>query len=496
MRTNQYGQALPVGIAALLFATVITLTLFNTSQLTSEKMRLTNTADAAVYSGLVWEARALNFQAYMNRAMVANQVSIAQLVSILSWMEAFELTARNISLYTSWVPGINASTKTIHGAIERVNQGIVLFSRATVFGLDKLITGLGLAQTAVHEATKITSQEVIRKVISKNDPRYELSLIGIGELGYHALETWDDFTEKYDSNQQLLRKAAVVEESLDEFSADRSWDMGILDAGIFKVTMKRQGETRLLHKETKTEDIFGRTTDESIEWEWKAKDNLSFYEHHRSIGDWVRDDEWDVNELPLGWGSAFVSTTRNDFDACDEEKGIFRYFFNRCNQWTENRLAETVSDYELEGSRGQKYKQISNGYSGIQSYRELADISEENKFPTLSLSLEVKIDKNKVRTTENIDGIGSPKNGDVPNTGFGPSMFYQEDDFAVNEMAAVSSGEVYFKRPTMRDDGKTEYASLFNPYWDVRLANPWKARLRSWGIRGIGEFFSGGSGSI
>ena len=68
------------GLAALFF-------LFNTGQLTREKTKLVNTADAVAYSAGVMNARALNFEAYTNRAMLANTVAIAQLVSLSSWVQ-------------------------------------------------------------------------------------------------------------------------------------------------------------------------------------------------------------------------------------------------------------------------------------------------------------------------------------------------------------------------------------------------------------------------
>jgi hypothetical protein len=37
---------------------------------------------------------------------------------------------------------------------------------------------------------------------------------------------------------------------------------------------------------------------------------------------------------------------------------------------------------------------------------------------------------------------------------------------------SMSKGQVYFSRPPKlfaRDDGKTEYGSLYNPYWQARL---------------------------
>lgn len=45
--------------------------------------------------------------------------------------------------------------------------------------------------------------------------------------------------------------------------------------------------------------------------------------------------------------------------------------------------------------------------------------------------------------------------------------------FALSQMegslAAVATSEVFFQRPAARSDGRTELASLFNPYWQVHL---------------------------
>src|SRR5688572_5605171 len=83
----QRGQALVYGIFILVGGLASLFFLFNTGQLTREKTKLVNTSDAVAYSAGVMNARALNFQAYTNRAMVANTVAIAQLVSLSSWIQ-------------------------------------------------------------------------------------------------------------------------------------------------------------------------------------------------------------------------------------------------------------------------------------------------------------------------------------------------------------------------------------------------------------------------
>ena len=39
------------------------------------------------------------------------------------------------------------------------------------------------------------------------------------------------------------------------------------------------------------------------------------------------------------------------------------------------------------------------------------------------------------------------------------------------KISAVSAAEIYFRRPPQAPQ-KTEYASLYNPFWQVRLVNP------------------------
>ncbi|MDH4182800.1 MAG: pilus assembly protein TadG-related protein, partial [Nitrospinota bacterium] len=90
-----------VMVLALVTLTVIILTMllvFNVTQLTTEKERMQNTADAVAYSVAVVEGRDLNFAAYTNRAMAANQVTIAQLVGLVSWTRYLYNMAFNLNL--------------------------------------------------------------------------------------------------------------------------------------------------------------------------------------------------------------------------------------------------------------------------------------------------------------------------------------------------------------------------------------------------------------
>ncbi|CAD6552669.1 pilus assembly protein TadG-related protein [Paraburkholderia metrosideri] len=86
------GQALVPALMFLLVGCIGLYVAFNSFQMSSAKIKLQNTADAAAYSAAVLQARDYNFSAYTNRAMVANQVTAAQVVALKSWIDELDTT--------------------------------------------------------------------------------------------------------------------------------------------------------------------------------------------------------------------------------------------------------------------------------------------------------------------------------------------------------------------------------------------------------------------
>ena len=82
IQTKQKGQIFSVLVPALAIIAMSLYLLFNTAQVLRSKMSLQNTADASTYSAALVYARALNFTAYTNRAMAANEAGIATVASL------------------------------------------------------------------------------------------------------------------------------------------------------------------------------------------------------------------------------------------------------------------------------------------------------------------------------------------------------------------------------------------------------------------------------
>lgn len=88
---HQSGQTMVFALVFIVVILIGVLILFNTGQLTRHKMEVQNAADAAAYSAAILTARELNFMAYTNRAMVANQVTLGQFAAFKSWGNKYAL---------------------------------------------------------------------------------------------------------------------------------------------------------------------------------------------------------------------------------------------------------------------------------------------------------------------------------------------------------------------------------------------------------------------
>src|SRR5688500_17411234 len=113
MRRSQSGQALIVLLALVSGMLGGFVLLFNTGQVVNDKIRLTNATDAAAYSAAQWQARSLNYQAYLNRAIVANEVAIAQLVSLRSWSRYVDTLTTKIDRVARYVPYLGPPMRTL-----------------------------------------------------------------------------------------------------------------------------------------------------------------------------------------------------------------------------------------------------------------------------------------------------------------------------------------------------------------------------------------------
>lgn len=471
MIRKQQGQVLPVGLALVLFGMLGGFVLFNTGQVASDKMSLANTADAAAYSGSLWQARALNFQSYTNRAMVANQVSIGQAVTLQSWVAYGAIASENIATVLKPVPVINVIAEGLQRGLDIVDRVVSPVTSAIVSVVDVVNRGLSMSQQAMFVSTFAATPDVVRSVVRENDARFSVNT-GFSGLGLaNNLEQWRSLTDGYDADDAAAmdERMQMINDSRDGFTRERNWkffNFWFYSTPLLRHQMRREGTTRLIRVDTP----------EGIEWEWKAKDTLSL---HNRLWHWKGTRRY---EVPIGWAEAFANSRNSDKTiepgACTSVSAMQR---QDCARFLGiNRRGEYLADIGQRSIQGTESRIAMRHYTGVQAYRSLSTASIEAGAPQLRLKVEVALPVDEVSGS---DALGSRGQLAAPVQAPG------------ERISSVSVAEVYYKRPDADLPGiqarQLEPANGYNPYWGARLsAVSAEDRLLAFALRPGGGFVS------
>lgn len=438
-RRAQRGQALVLALV-LMFAGLLGLFfMFGTGQVSATKQRLNNAADAAAYSAAIWRARVLNFHAYSNRAIVAQEVAVAQAVTLASWAKYFEHFTTNAQvLATAWpavAPVLSAAASvatTARELTERTAADEIEARAAPDLGYKSL---LQRSQEALQLAADTFGLgAVANEVVRANDPGF--FAFALGDSG-----AFNRFTRRHASDDERRRLLAVVNDSLDRFvKGPRSDDLRLLllPSSCFGTTSNVDRWFRRWRKRGGTE------MSPDLE-RWQAVDTGSIHDYRRRgfLSSGCRQREW----LPVGWGAAEATdhaplnmVTGNPGDTLD------------------NAVGTLFASVEMSGSGYPGFER----YSGIERVRELdyAALADQ-RFPVTQVVVLARAEAERARTANTLI------------VGTGRLRLFEK--FAGNRVWAMSVGEVYFRRPPGAPE-RIEYASLYNPYWQVRLAEPTAAQ--------------------
>lgn len=448
-------------VLTVLACLLVTIAMFNVGQTVSEKMRVTNTADAAAYSGALWEARMLNFQAYTNRAMVANEVAIGQGVSLVSWFAYVHSVTQNLQDYLWWVPYLGEVIMEINDYVEMIKKWTTTGVKAEIAFLDKWIQGISAAQGIAHAAAFAAVPGIVHEVVKANDPQSDVTGYSNVLMAAH-LVNWNGFI-KTNSGDDRIRFKEVTMNSRDGFTRERNWTLPSpfipVDAPgdmIFPepiTTSKKRGGT----------DLIGLD-------EWRGVDTLGdHYDYLGWCGGKVKVPCWKSHEARFGYGAATVYNTQVGSSGDTGYHGNAPGENPRTYDMAMSEIEDLTSSVSGGGSTfggmigGALGGMFGSGiYSGLPKYRDIADLSKTA--PTIGLAVEVAKDGNAVRTSGN--------------AGIGTARLQLADCLAGGNINKLTKAEVYFKHPdTYAGYGDKfhrveEYGSLFNPYWQVRLIQP------------------------
>ncbi len=418
------GQALPLALVLLLAVLASLLWMFNSGQLVEEKLRLSNTADAVAYSAGVFEARLLNYDAYTNRAIVANEIAIAQAVGVASWAKYMGTTADNIGPYLNLIPYIGPILSQVMDYVKSIMDILTPALAATIPVHDAAIQALSWSQFLVHgpgNSLALNSRhQLMEAVAHANDPAIRLD-----PLPLH--DDFAAFTTRWQSIDERQRLGSVVNDSRDSFLRSRNWAFGdvILCTGI---ALRKRGSTELIN-----------LTDG-----WKSMDTLSAH-HYR-----LRRLRCRHREHALGYGSAF--------SADELEDRAYSYAGSR----HDNPRASAEADSSEGIAEGFDPAPTSIAGGAIPSFHELSRSALRQHEPRSALSIRVF----KPAAAQAYSA------GDSSIQPGGRLELYQ-GRHAGGGSAAIARVEVFFARPDRGNSlhpGRREIGSLFNPYWQVRLA--------------------------
>ena len=435
-RHGQRGQALIYGLFVLVGGLASMYFLFNTGQLVREKTKLVNTADAVAYSAGVMHARTLNFEAYTNRAMVANTVAIAQLVSLSSWLRYTDNLANYgfaadqpkfapfyASYYAATTLGIplNQNLNGSGGTIERLATGSDTLIR------NALMTAQQVAYAGLLPARRQVMSEVA-DANYLNDGSVSVDLVPL------TVNEFSSFVDRYSDNDRT-RFAEVAKTAVDRdrFVAKRSWFLPGMWADCVGANprvdwLDRRGGTELVSFD-----------------EWKAIDTLS-------AKNWTPSNKFDVfctavAEAPGGWGGRSAA----DSPSIDLDPRHYDYSLP-VNPGTTGLAMVTSESWR---------------YSGLPNFYDLSTDALGQDDPRLQFAIRLSRAIGETTTSEGRSLIATtPRLND-----------YHAQPAGGNALVAVGSSEVFFERSGDARDNRfgasqgkpREIGSLFNPYWQVRL---------------------------
>lgn len=418
---RQHGQALPLAVVMLLAVAATLYFMFNSGQLVQEKIRLTNTADAVAYSAGVFEARVLNYDAYTNRAIIANEIAIGHAVGLASWTKYAATTSENIAPYMYLIPYAGPAIASALDAFATYADAYTHALAAAVSLHDAALQALSLSQFVMHgpgnSVAYVSRLSLMKDIAKKNDPDVEVDPIPL-------VDTFSSFTERHASRDDRKRLGQLVHDSRDAFLRSRNWSLGLVVL-CHGVELRKRGSTELI----------------DLTEGWKSMDTLSAHVYR------IRRLRCRHSEVPIGYGTAYSEEDLDD--------SAYSYAGSRGTNPYASSLAE--------GNVANGFAPYTIGGGAIPAFQELSKkaLNDMPSDPRATLTVRVTKEAGSQRYSGG-NSIIKPQ-GRLARYG---------GDHAKGISAATASVEVYFERPDGENPlfGKHEYGSLFNPYWQVRLA--------------------------
>lgn len=460
--THRSGQAFLWFLATLAASCATLIIVYNVGQVATEKEKTTNAADAVAMSGALVQARGMNLLAYNNRAIVANEMTIAQIASLDAWVKYNYQLTQNLAIITSWIPYVDEVTQSIANVMNRISSTVYEIAQYVAPAFQAAVDALEYQRPVIIGLIPLAANDIAKQVAQQN--RVELN----DNLGFttavdlkNFYDYWIpvlgknnflvDHTSSSGKNGSEDRQAAndVIMNSRDQFSANRG--PGKIIDGLNTALSFVPAVTAQLIKSSGSAKL--RDFDH-----WEAQDSLELQAKACAFGFCI---SLPVSG-PVGWGRANVVGNNNPTEHNWADTGDCNGF-----GWGSACFWAFYNNDDISGF---------DPFKGVPDMLDLRDRNREIKY---YVSVKKKGD---ATTTSQRLGIATV---DVPGPQGSPKV---EDNLVKDELPAIAAAHVFFKRPKggpsdptegnntvgrlARKDGVQEYASLYNPYWQARLHTP------------------------
>lgn len=422
---RQSGQVLLLALLLAMVGAFMLLALFSSGQVLATRERLVAAADAAALSAATWRARMLNTVAYTNRAIVAQEVALAQAVTLASWARHLEALSNHADTLASLYPPAGAVLGPLHAL---AHAGRVATDEAV--GLEQAWRAddswgdkIWLARSQewwLRSADVFALGALANEVVRASDPRFfAFALSDAGEFSR--------FAAKQESAEGRARMREVVLASLDAYTAQPRHDdtrlllpsscvgrSGNLDR--WTLWLRRRGGTAL-HETLET---------------WSAIDTTSLHDW-RTRGFLGLGGCTDRETLALGWGGEGVALAG----------GAGQTDAQRINPGAAARAVAHL------GAGAQSL-------AGLPWIHDLA-VLEASFTPRTRLAVLARVEASAIRTVDRL--------------GLALGHLRLRDAGAPNRLLALASAEVFFQAPP-EAGVPAQRPSLFSPFWQARLSQP------------------------
>jgi hypothetical protein len=470
------GQALVPALIFLLAGCIGLYVAFNSFQMTSARIKLQNTADAAAYSAAVLQARDYNFSAYTNRAMIANQVTAAQVVALKSWIDELDATYSqseldNVVNSLADHPAQWSTPKQLGKAdIAPVRAALDALLPTVARNIGSLNRALSVAQANYHAAVVTTVPDTAEAVAQLNQPdTHVTSGYFTGSRNAAQLAAWTSYTATVTPAGTIgpdeFADVVTAPTTLDGFVKNRNSNRSVApnfqqlnDTAIricgsanstITVNVTHAGGTQLRSDKSGWQSIDASTAQLSVSC-------------FGAFGD-VAGSGGSAN------GNITSFMTNPPFAAWQDWQGYGGYF----NFGYQGSLSPgwQVPEAMAEQFRAGPGPSLDPANGGLLPYQEVTGATLASEAPRITI--EVTRNSNTLVKTMGLQGGGRME---------------LADNAAAGAMRALSSANAYFVRPDetsfggslmggllnssqwARADHATEYPSLFSPYWQARLA--------------------------